>query len=332
MLKNIFNDPKRGLIGRDKLIKKFPHLKDEINKEYNALPIPQLYKQQRIKNYYSIYDVKAGHFQIDLIFIPYGTKYIIYFIAIDILPRQAFGLRIKNKTKQEKQRGITALFKAFEPYKITSDEEFRGMIKDIQHITYKSEDDHRKFAIIDRFVRTLKNMVNKYRLGTSDRFWFQKIPDIINNYNNTYHSGIKATPQEFAESPEKMNAYISEKINHNYNLMKSQALQVGDRVRHRTNKKEFQKEKNIFSKKIHEITQQRGITYILDNSKEYRGYDLQKIPEETETIHQPYKPNKKQTRTYKATKKELKSDLEKTRWRALATKKRIIKAPQKLNL
>jgi len=76
MLKNIFNDPKRGLIGRDKLIKKFPHLKDEINKEYNALPIPQLYKQQRIKKYYSIYDIKAGHFQIDLIFIPYGTKYI----------------------------------------------------------------------------------------------------------------------------------------------------------------------------------------------------------------------------------------------------------------
>src|SRR4030067_1568655 len=141
MLKNIFNHPKIGLIGRDKLIKKFPHLKDEINKEYNALPIPQLYKQQRIKKYYSIYDVRAGHFQIDLIFIPYGTKYIIYFIAIDILTRQAFGLRIKNKTKQEKARGITALFKAFEPYKITSDEEFRGMIKDIQHITYKSEDD-----------------------------------------------------------------------------------------------------------------------------------------------------------------------------------------------
>ena len=91
----------------------------------------------------------------------------------------------------------------------------------------------------------------------------------------------------------------------------------------------MEKEKNIFSKKIHEITQQRGITYILDNGKEYRGYDLQKIPDETETIQPKKAPNKKQTRTEKATKKELKSDLENTR---PATKKRIIKAPEKLDL
>ena len=42
-----------------------------------------------------------------------------------------------------------------------------------------------------RFTRTLENKIYKYMTSISKNVYIDKLDDIINKYNNTYHSTIK---------------------------------------------------------------------------------------------------------------------------------------------
>ena len=48
-----------------------------------------------------------------------------------------------------------------------------------------------KFFIAERFIRTLKIKIYKYMTLFSKNTYFDKLDDIFNKYNNTYHSTIK---------------------------------------------------------------------------------------------------------------------------------------------
>ena len=57
-----------------------------------------------------------------------------------------------------------------------------------------------KSVVAERFVRTLKNKMYKYM---SKNVYIDKLDDIVNIYNNTYHSTIKMKPTDV-----KSNTYI----------------------------------------------------------------------------------------------------------------------------
>ena len=52
-----------------------------------------------------------------------------------------------------------------------------------------------KSVVAERFTRTLKNKIYKYMTSLSKNVYFDKLDDIINEYNNTYHTTIKMKPQ-----------------------------------------------------------------------------------------------------------------------------------------
>ena len=51
-----------------------------------------------------------------------------------------------------------------------------------------------KSVIAERFIRTLKNKIYKYITSISKNVYIDKLDDIVNKYNNTYHSTIKMRP------------------------------------------------------------------------------------------------------------------------------------------
>ena len=83
-----------------------------------------------------------------------------------------------------------------------------------------------KSVIAKRFIRTLKNKVSK-------NVYTDKLDDIVNKYNNKYHSTIKMKTVDV-----KSNTYIdySKEIN-----VKNPKFEIGDIVR-------ISKYKNIFLK------------------------------------------------------------------------------------
>ena len=90
-----------------------------------------------------------------------------------------------------------------------------------------------KPIIAERFIRTLKNKIYKYRTSVSKNVCIDKLYDIVDKYNNTYHSASKIKPVDV-----KSNTYIesSKEINN-----KNSKFVIGDIVR-------ISRYKNIFGK------------------------------------------------------------------------------------
>ena len=57
-----------------------------------------------------------------------------------------------------------------------------------------------KSVIAERFIRTLKRKIYKYMTSISKNVCIDKLDDIVNKYNNTYHSTIKMQPVDVKSS------------------------------------------------------------------------------------------------------------------------------------
>ena len=60
-----------------------------------------------------------------------------------------------------------------------------------------------KSVVAERFIRTLKTKIYKYMTSISKNVYIDKLDDIVNEYNNTYHRTIKRKRADV-----KDNAYI----------------------------------------------------------------------------------------------------------------------------
>ena len=82
-----------------------------------------------------------------------------------------------------------------------------------------------KSVVAERFIRTLKSKIYNYMTSISKNVYIDKLDDIVDEYNNTYHLTIKMKPIN-----------TSKETNN-----KDPKFKVGDRVR-------LSKYKNIFAK------------------------------------------------------------------------------------
>ena len=48
-----------------------------------------------------------------------------------------------------------------------------------------------KSVVVERFIRTLKTKIHKYMTSISKNVYVDKLDNIVNKYNNTYHSAVK---------------------------------------------------------------------------------------------------------------------------------------------
>ena len=58
---------------------------------------------------------------------------------------------------------------------------------------YSTHDEGKSF-MAERFIRTRKNDIYKYITAVSKNVYIDKLEDLVNKYNNTYHSTIKMKP------------------------------------------------------------------------------------------------------------------------------------------
>ena len=60
-----------------------------------------------------------------------------------------------------------------------------------------------KSVVAERFIRIFKNIIYKYMTSVSKNVYIDKLDDIVNKVNNTYHSTIKIKPVDV-----KPNTYV----------------------------------------------------------------------------------------------------------------------------
>ena len=109
---------------------------------------------------------------------------------------------------------------------------FKKWLRDNDIVMYSTHNEG-KSVVAERFIRTLKSKIYKYMTSVSKNVHIDKLDDIVDEYNNTYHTTVKMKPADV-----KDNTYINadKEINN-----KDSKFKVGHRVR-------ISKYENIFAK------------------------------------------------------------------------------------
>ena len=161
--------------------------------------------------------------------------------VIDIFSKYAWVVPLKDKNGISIVKAFQIILKQSnrKPNKIWVDKgsEFcnaflKKWLRDNDIVMYSTHNEGKSVAA-ERFITTLKSKIYKYMTSISKSVYIDKLDDIVNEYNNTYHTTIKMKPIDV-----KGNTYINtaNEINNKYPKFK-----VGYRVR-------ISKYKNIFAK------------------------------------------------------------------------------------
>ena len=197
-----------------------------------------------------------------------GYKYI--FTNIDVFSKIAYAYPLKSKKIQHIKPCFEKIFKNNKPKYIWSDKEPAFLSKEMQqffkdnNVKIYHTNSHLKAVIIERFNRSLRELMMKYFTKNNNTIWYDILPKLIKIYSNRYHSTIKMKPTEVNKSNEK---YIKENI-YTYNkTTKNSKFKINDLVRISL------KRRPIFDKpsgnikwseelfKIHSINKSNVITY-----------------------------------------------------------------------
>ena len=80
---------------------------------------------------------------------------------------------------------------------------FKKWLQDNDIVMYSTNSEGRS-VVAERFIRTLKSKIYKYMTSISKNVYIGKLDDIVNEYNNTYHTTIKMKPIDVED-----NTYIN---------------------------------------------------------------------------------------------------------------------------
>ena len=197
-----------------------------------------------------------------------GYKYI--FTNIDIFSKIAYAFPLKSKKIGDIKSCFEKIFKNNKPKYIWSDKESSFLSKEMQqffkdnNVKIYYTNSHLKAVVIERFNRSLRELMMKEFVKNNNTVWYDILPKLIKIYNNRYHSTIKMKPIEVNKSNEK---YIKENI-YTYNkTIKNPKIKINDLVRISL------KRRDLFDKpsgnikwseelfKIHSINKSNVITY-----------------------------------------------------------------------
>ena len=154
----------------------------------------------------------------------------------------------------------------------------KSWLQDNDIVMYSTHNEG-KSVVAERFIRTLRNKIYKHMTSISKNVYIDRLDDIVNECNNTYHRTIKMKPIDV-----KDNTYINTGKEGND---KDPKFQVGDHVR-------ISKYKNILAQvytpnwpeeifMIKEIKNTVPLTYVINdlNGEEIIGTFYDKELEKT---------------------------------------------------
>lgn len=297
IIKQYYNNPKFGLTSARQLHSKIALERNDISYAdvKNTLKTradQQVLKETKRPKVFNTIYASAPLFsvQIDILDMQQfqDGKYRYILCVVDVYSRLACCRAMRTRSGEEIHENILSIFTELKgiPRNINADNEFgRGEFKQWADnnkiklwLSYPNEP--HKNAIVERFNRTLREKLQKYRLSTGKNDWKNSLQDLIYNYNNSIHSTLKDTPY---------NVFL--KVAKNPQLIKMVALKykVGDKVRIKLPKILFEKGESIkTSPKIYIINAIIGNRYevkeALTNTlmkEHYKEYQLIKVSKDT---------------------------------------------------
>ena len=226
-----------------------------------------------------------------------GYKYI--FTNIDIFSKYAWAFPIKSKKISDIKLCFEKIFKERKPKYIWSDQESsffsKEMLKFFEDNNVKIYHTHSnlKAVIIERFNRSLRELMMKSFVKNNNTVWYNILPKLIKTYNNRFHNTIKMKPIDVNKTNEK---HIKNTI-YNYDITnKKPKFKINDLVRISLKRRElFDKatgnikwSEELF--KIYKINKSNVISYKIKdmNNKIIQGIFYEKELQKTRNTRDEY--------------------------------------------
>ena len=173
-----------------------------------------------------------------------GYKYIV--VVLDVFSRYSWARPLKDKTGESVTKAFKDIFKEgyCSSYLWTDkgtefyNASMREMLKS-KNIKLYSTHNEPKAMIAERFIRTLRKKIESNYILTGSTVWYDILPQLIHEYNTTYHRSLKMTPEEARKRENRMRVI---KLQAWDRTQEKPKFKVGDRVRISVIKRLFTKE------------------------------------------------------------------------------------------
>ena len=125
---------------------------------------------------------------------------------------QTNSIALKDKSQKEINKAIKEIIKESQPKSIRSDNGSEFISKEFKKILHDNNINQvlstpglpQSNGNIERFNGILKNLITKDLLYNNTYNWYKSLPRLIENYNNTYQSTIRDTPNNIITDPDKL--------------------------------------------------------------------------------------------------------------------------------
>lgn len=213
-----------------------------------------------------------------------GHRWIL--LVIDIFDRKVAAIPMANKTAETTLQAMKQAFGQIgKPHMLTSDSgsEFKGAVDKFlehNHIVHHTTEplDHNVLGIVDRMSQTVKHMISKHMHHKQTTNWIDVLPSLIENYNETPHSGVGGLTPNLAEiDVTSARAVAVGRLEKSQEKLQ-RTFEVGDHVR-------VSKQKGVFGKgyetrwslKVHKVEKVDGLWYELEDGRKFRADRLIKV-------------------------------------------------------
>ena len=143
--------------------------------------------------------------------------------------------------KDEKGETVTGTFKTIfkegrKPKYLWTDKGKEFYIKHLKellekhNITLYTTENEEKSGVVERWNRTMKNKMRKMFTANNSTVHYDKLDNLVKEYNNTKHSSIKMTPIEASRKKNQGTVYFN-LYGDRKSLLSKPKYKVGDKVR-----------------------------------------------------------------------------------------------------
>ena len=198
-------------------------------------PITRNFRKRRVISY-GVDKIWAG----DLVEMPQyskwneGIKYLL--MVIDVFSKYGWIVPLKDKKTESVSLAFDHIFKKSKrkPEKLWTDKgsefiskHFKEFLKTHHIILYHTENEE-KSSIVERWNKTMKNKMWKMFSANNNTIYWDKLDNLVDDYNNTYHSSIEMTPTEASkkENENKVFANLYGDL-----IYLKPKISIGDKVR-----------------------------------------------------------------------------------------------------
>ena len=219
-------------------------------------------------------------FQIDMVYYPIGENFKNILLIVDIQSRKAWAYLLSSGTGENilvaYKKFISEVgqinsvegdnqfsFKAFQEYNKENNIKIDTSIAKDEHISQGN-----KLGIIDRLVRTLKEMIDRYRISVSKQTSFSTILDkVIITYNSQPHRTIKTTPNEMYNDINKQIFNFEKDKEYNRNVLDKNNISIGAEARILETKDKLEKGSQKFSLDVYKLVGREGNRFMVENAE-----------------------------------------------------------------